>query len=70
VRFSVHGVINHVLLKQRGFGLAKPKLTLAIGALYSHSLTWLPKVTKRIGLSMKLNPQVWFEGGPNRGIVV
>jgi hypothetical protein len=30
VRFLIHGVANHVLLRQRGFNLDKPKLALTI----------------------------------------
>ncbi len=59
VKFSVHEIANHVLLKQRGHDLAKPKLTLFVGVFYSHTLTWLPRVTKRIGLGLKLNLQVF-----------
>jgi len=32
VRFLMHGIANHVLLKQKGFGLIKPKLAISIGA--------------------------------------
>ncbi len=52
-RFLMHGVANHVLLKQRGFDLAKPKLALFVGTFYNHTLAWLPKVTKGTNLGMK-----------------
>jgi hypothetical protein len=38
VRFLMHGVANHVLLKPRGFNLAKPKSALFVGAFYNHTL--------------------------------
>jgi len=59
-RFPMHGVMNHVLLKQKGLGLglAKPKPTLYVGAFCNHTLAWLPKVIKRISLGMKLSPQM------------
>jgi hypothetical protein len=59
MKFLVHGVMNHVLLRQRGFGLARSKSALFVGTFYSHTLVWLPKVTKRTCLGMKLNPQVF-----------
>jgi hypothetical protein len=59
-KFLVHGVANHVLLKQRGLSLVKPKL--ALGAFYSHTLAWLPRVIERKGLCMRLNPHVFFMG--------
>jgi hypothetical protein len=59
VKFPRHGVVNHVLLKQRGPNLVKPKLTLFIGVFYSRTLTWLPKVTERTSLDMRLNLQVF-----------
>jgi hypothetical protein len=61
-RFLVRGVMNHVLLRQRGFGLAKPKLALFVSVFYSHTLTWLPRVTKRKGLGMKFNFHVFLKG--------
>jgi hypothetical protein len=61
VKFLVHGVANHVLLRQRGSNLAKPKLVLSIGMFYSHTLVWLPRVTKRTSLGMRLNP-LMFQG--------
>ncbi len=79
-KFPVHGVVNHVLLRQRGLGLAKLKLTLSIGVFYSHTLKWLPRVIERIGLNMRLNHQVFWgcqkrgiflhkRSGPKRGVV-
>jgi hypothetical protein len=68
VRFLMHGMTNHILLKQRGSGLAKPNSTLSISAFYSHNLMLLPKVIKRISLSMRLNPQVCFEGAQIGGL--
>jgi hypothetical protein len=59
VRFPIHGITNHVLLRQKGPDLAKPKLTLFVGMFYSHTLMWLPRVIERISLGMKLNPQVF-----------
>jgi hypothetical protein len=53
-RFLMHGVANHVLLKQRGPDLANPKSTLFVGTFYSHTLAWLPKVTKGTSLGMRL----------------
>jgi hypothetical protein len=38
VKFLVHGVANHVLLRQRKPNLAKPKSTLFVGVFYSHTL--------------------------------
>jgi hypothetical protein len=58
-RFLVHGIVNHILLRQRGFDLAKPKLALSIGAFYSHTLVWLSKVIERMGLGTRLNLQVF-----------
>jgi hypothetical protein len=58
-KLPMHGVVNHVLLMQRGLGLVKPKSTLSIGVFYSHTLVWLPRVTEKTGLSMILNPQVF-----------
>ncbi len=69
IRFPLHGVANHVLLKQSGSGLAKPKSALSVGAFYSHTLAWLPKVTERTSLGMKLNPQVCFEGTQIGGLL-
>jgi hypothetical protein len=69
VKFLVHGATNHVLLVQKGFGLTKPKLALSVGAFYNHILAWLPKVTERIGLGMRLNLQVCFEGAQIGGLV-
>jgi hypothetical protein len=59
VRFPVHGIMNHVFLRQRGPNLAKPKSALSIGAFYNHTLVWLPRVTEKIGLGMRLNTQVF-----------
>jgi hypothetical protein len=59
VKFPVHGVINHVYIRQRGFGLAEPKSALSSGTIYSHTLVWLPKVTKKTCLGMRLNLQVF-----------
>jgi hypothetical protein len=61
VRFPLHGVANHVLLRQRQIDLAKPKSTLSIAVFYCHTLMWLPKVTERIGIGMRLNP-LMFQG--------
>jgi hypothetical protein len=65
-RFPVHGVANHVFLKQKGPSLAKFKLALSIGAFYNPTLAWLPRVTKRTGLGMRLNPQMFLRG-PKEG---
>lgn len=58
--FLVHGVMNHVLIRQRGSSLAKPKL--ALGVFYSHTMAWLPRVIERKGLCMRLNPHMFFMG--------
>jgi hypothetical protein len=55
----MHGVVNHVILRQREFSLAKPKLALSIDTFYSHTLVCLRRVTKRTYLSMRLNLQVF-----------
>ncbi len=60
-KFLVHGVVNHVLLRQTGSNLAKPKCTLFVATFYSHNLVWLPRVTERTCLGMRLNPLV-FQG--------
>ncbi len=70
VRFLMHGVTNHVHLKQRGPDLAKPKLTLFIGAFYSHILVWLPMVIKRTCLGIRFNLRVCFEGAQIRGLLL
>jgi hypothetical protein len=49
----VHGVANHVFLRQK-----KPKLALFVGMFYSHTLTLLLKVIERTSLGMRLNLQV------------
>jgi len=80
VRFLVHGIENHVLLRQREPDLSKPKLILVIGAFYSHTLVWLPRVTKWTCLGMKFNLQMfwgcpqrgnvtWWESEPKRGVM-
>jgi hypothetical protein len=61
-RFLVYGVTNHVLLRQRGFGLVKPKLTLYVGVFYNDTPAWLPRVIERKGLGMRLNPHVFLRG--------
>jgi hypothetical protein len=69
VKFQVHGITNHVLLKESEFGLAKPKLALSVGTFYNHSLVWVPQVTNEIGLGMRLNPQVCIEGAQIGGLL-
>jgi hypothetical protein len=43
----------------KGPNLAKPKLALFVGVFHNCTLTWLPRVTKRTSLGMKLNLQVF-----------
>jgi hypothetical protein len=59
VRFPMHGIVNNVLIKQRGPSLAKPKLAPFVDAFYSHTFVWLPMVIEKTGLGMKLNLQVF-----------
>jgi hypothetical protein len=40
----------------------KHKLKLFIGMFYSHILVWLPKVTERTCLGMRLNCQMFLKG--------
>jgi hypothetical protein len=61
VKFLVHGVATHILLRQKGFDLARPKSTLSIVTFYNHTLMWLPKVTERTCLGMRLN-LLMFQG--------
>ncbi len=49
--------------------MAKPKSALSVGTFYGHTLTWLPKVTKRTSLGMKLNFQVCFEKAQIGGLL-
>jgi hypothetical protein len=67
-KFPMHGITNHVLLRQWEPDLAKPKLTLSINMFNSLSLSWLPRLTKRTSLSMKLNSQVF--GGAQGGMAL
>jgi hypothetical protein len=59
MKFLVHGIANHVLLRQRGLGLAKPKSAQFVGTFYNHTLVWLPKVIERTCLGIKLSPRVF-----------
>jgi len=45
---------------------SKHKSTLFIGVFYSHILAWLPKVTDKTCLGMKLNLQMFLKG-PKEG---
>jgi hypothetical protein len=47
VRFLVHGVGNHVLLRQGGLDFAKFESTLFINMFYSQTMAWFPRVTKK-----------------------
>lgn len=67
-KFRMHGVTNHVLLRQREPDLIKFKSTLSINMFNSLTLLWLPTITKRTSLIMKLNPQVF--GGAQGGMVL
>jgi hypothetical protein len=60
--FLVHGIMIHIILRQRGFGLVKPKLALSICVFYSRILTWLPRVTKRKAIGMRLNLHMFLRG--------
>jgi len=62
VKFLVHGLVNHIILRQRGSGLVKPKLALSIYAFYSHTLTWLPRVTKRKAIGIRFNLHMFLRG--------
>jgi len=66
----VHGMMNHILLRQKGFGLGKPKLALFVGVFYSHTLTWLLKVIERKGLGMRLNLHVFLKGAQIKGLSI
>lgn len=55
----MHGIMNHVLLRQRGFSLDKPKSALSVNMFYNHTLRWLPRITERTCLNMKFNSHVF-----------
>jgi hypothetical protein len=47
VRFLMHGVANHVLLRQKGLDFIKSKSTLSISMFNSHAMVWFPRVTEK-----------------------
>jgi hypothetical protein len=47
VRFLVHGVVNHILLRQRRFDFVKSKSTLSINTFYNHTMVWFPRVIEK-----------------------